>query len=309
MPKKSAPTVTKAKQPAAVQQGKKSHDKQIRPAKQKRYKGGKNQQSAAEPEVEVVQEVTPEEPKEEVPVRTPQEVITSIFSVKGVSFTMCYVQGGTFMMGATPEQGEEVSDDEKPAHEVTVSSFYIGQTEVTQALWKAVMGKKPSKFKGDNLPVEQISWNDCQTFIEKLNFMTGRTFRLPTEAEWEFAARGGNNSKDCMFSGSNYPDDVAWHSGNANAKTHMVGTKQANELGIYDMCGNVSEWCADWYDDAYYQSNDSQDPRGPISGSSRVVRGGSWSGNLKGCRVAFRFNGAQNEMNNSLGFRLVITEW
>lgn len=275
----------------------------------KKYRKRK-QQAQAEPEtVEEVVAVQPSKPKVTTPRRTPQELRTESFSVKGVAFSMCYVVGGTFKMGATAEQGSDVGDDEKPAHKVTVSNFYIGQTEVTQALWKAVMGKKPSKFKGENLPVEQVTWNDCQTFIEKLNFMTGRTFRLPTEAEWEFAARGGNNSKDYKYSGSHYQDDVAWHSDNGNGKTHMVGTKLANELGIYDMSGNVSEWCSDWYGSDYYDgSGDSKDPRGVTSGTSRVVRGGSWGGSIEGCRVAYRYNSMPDTKNNALGLRLALSE-
>ena len=168
------------------------------------------------------------------------------FEANGVSFTMIPVEGGTFTRGATSEMTEP-SDWEKPTHQVTLSSYYIGETEVTQALWKAVMGSNPSWFKGDDLPVEKVSWDDCQTFISKLNALTGKNFRLPTEAEWEFAARGGNQSRHTQFSGSSRIDDVAWYDGNSGDKTHPVKTKQPNELGIYDMTGNVWEWCQDWY--------------------------------------------------------------
>ena len=150
-------------------------------------------------------------------------------------------------MGATSEQGEDADSDEKPAHQVTLSDYYIGETEVTQALWKAVMGTNPSNFKGDSNPVEKVSWNDCQEFIRKLNSLTGRTFRLPTEAEWECAARGGNQSKGYKYSGSNKIKDVAWYDGNSKDKTHAVKTKPSNELGLYDMSGNVNEWCWDLY--------------------------------------------------------------
>lgn len=160
------------------------------------------------------------------------------FTVRGVSFEMVRVEGGTFRMGATSEQGSDVWDNEKPVHSVTLSGYYIGKTEVTQALWKAVMGINPSRFKGDYLPVENVSWDDCQEFIRKLNSMTGQNFRLPTEAEWEFACRGGNNSRGYKYSGSNNLGSVAWYDGNSGNKTHPVGTKAPNELGIYEMCGS-----------------------------------------------------------------------
>ena len=189
--------------------------------------------------------------------------------VNGVSFTMIAVEGGTFIMGATSEQGSDAYDNEKPVHNVKLNSYYIGETEVTQKLWKAVMGKNPSKYKGDKRPVEQISWNDCQEFIKKLNQLTGKNFRLPTEAEWEYAARGGNKSK-----GYNTIGNVAWYTSNSSSQTHDVKTKQANELGIYDMRGNVWEWCQDWY--GSYNGSLQINPTGPTSGSTRVCRGGSW---------------------------------
>ena len=159
----------------------------------------------------------------------------------GINIEMVKVEAGTFMMGATSEM-KVPYDDEKPVHQVTLTNdYYMGKYEVTQALWQAVMGSNPSNFKGDNLPVEKVSWNDCQEFISKLNSMTGRKFRLPTEAEWEYAARGGKKSRRYQYSGSSNISDVAWHEGNSYRKTYPVGTKQANELGIYDMCGNVYE--------------------------------------------------------------------
>ncbi len=219
---------------------------------------------------------------------------------------MVYVSGGTFTMGGTIEQGSEVDDDEKPTHKVTLSSFYICKYEVTQALWRAVMGSNPSDFKGDNLPVECVSWNDCQTFINRLNSYTGRNFRLPTEAEWEFAARGGNYSRHYKYSGSNYISDVAWYDDNSGNRTHPVGTKQANELGLYDMSGNVWEWCNDWY--GSYNSYSQTDPTGPSSGSDRVIRGGSWFNGARSCRSSNRYDNAPGISYINLGLRLVLSQ-
>ena len=219
---------------------------------------------------------------------------------------MVYVSGGTFTMGGTSEQGNDAYDDEKPTHSVTLSSYYICKYEVTQALWRAVMGSNPSYFKGDNLPVECVSWNDCQTFINRLNSYTGRNFRLPTEAEWEFAARGGNYSRHYKYSGSNYIGDVAWYDGNSGSRTHPVGTKQANELGLYDMSGNVYEWCSDWY--GSYSSYSQSNPTGATSGSYRVERGGSWYGDARYCRSSDRDDFAPGDSNCYLGLRLVLSQ-
>ena len=229
------------------------------------------------------------------------------FTVNGVSFNMIPVEGGTFTMGATPEQ-QDPEDDEKPTHQVTLSSYYIVETEVTQALWTAVMGNNPSHLKGDNNPVEEVSWDDCQEFILKLNSLTGKKFRLPTEAEWEYAARGGNKSKGYQYSGSNTIDDVAWYYNNSGSKTHPVKTKQPNELGIYDMSGNVWEWCQEWYSSTYYSVSDTTNPQGPSSGSFRVFRGGSWYFNARYCRSAGRSNNAPAYRNYGLGLRLVLSE-
>ena len=226
------------------------------------------------------------------------------FTVNGVSFEMVRVEGGTFRMGATAEQEDEANSDEMPVHSVTLSSYYIGKTEVTQALWQAVMGSNPSKFKGADLPVECVSWNDCQEFIQKLNSLTGQNFRLPTEAEWEFACHGGNNSRGYKYSGSNNLGSVAWYDGNSGNKTHPVGTKAPNELGIYDMSGNVWEWCGDWY--ANYTSNSQSNPKGPQSGSYRVFRGGGWNCYVRGCRSSYRPGDFPSYRYDILGLRLAL---
>ena len=223
------------------------------------------------------------------------------FTVNGVSFTMIAVKGGTFTMGATLEQGSDAYND-KPTHQVTLSDYYIGETEVTQELWQAVMGSNPSDFSGTNLPVEGVSWNDCQTFITKLNQLTGKNFRLPTEAEWEYAARGGQKSRGYEYAGSNTLSDVAWY--NSGSKTHPVKQKQANELGLYDMSGNVYEWCQDYY--GSYSSNAQTNPTGPSSGSYRVNRGGGWDSSASYCRVADRSCNSPGLRDYALGFRVVL---
>ena len=224
------------------------------------------------------------------------------FTVNGVKFTMVPVEGGTFTMGATSEQGSDALDAEYPAHQVTLSDYYIGQTEVTQALWKVVMGSNPSCHKGDNLPVEQVSWDDCLVFIQKLNQLTGKQFRLSTEAEWEYAARGGRKSRGYKYAGGNNIGSVAWYCDNSGTGTHPVAAKQANELGIYDMSGNVWEWCSDRYGD--YQSSSQSDPQGPSSGSVRVGRGGCYYCFVWNCRVSNRFNGTPDFRDGGLGLRL-----
>ena len=236
-------------------------------------------------------------------VATKASYSNGTLTVNGIKYNMVWVDGGTFRMGATSEQGSEISD-EKPVHSVTLSGYYIGKTEVTQALWQAVMGSNPSYFEGDDLPVEQVSWDDCQEFIRKLNSLTGQNFRLPTEAEWEFACRGGNNSRGYKYSGSNYIDNVAWYNGNSGDKTHPVATKSPNELGIYDMSGNVWEWCADWYGD--YSSGRQTNPKGPYSGSGRVSRGGCWGGGARGCRSSFRNGDFPAGRIGDLGLRLAL---
>ena len=235
-------------------------------------------------------------------------------TANGVTFKMIGVDGGTFTMGATSEQ-QDPGDDEKPTHHVTLSSYYIGETEVTQALWKAVMGNTvrdqrdkvdtscPIYGEGDNYPMCYVSWNDCQEFILKLNELTNRKFRLPTEAEWEFAARGGNKSRHTQYSGSGDIDEVGWSDG---VETHPVKTKKANELGIYDMSGNVSEWCQDRYSD--YSSGAQTNPTGATSGIRRVYRGGGWWDSRWRCRSSYRYCLAPDERGHDLGFRLVLSE-
>ena len=241
---------------------------------------------------------------------------------------MVYVEGGTFTMGATSEQGNDADSDEKPAHQVTLSSFSIGKYEVTQEEWEAVMGSNPSFYKGAKLPVENVSWDDCQDFIRKLNELTGKQFRLPTEAEWEYAARGGNLNSGNKYSGSNNMEIVGWYYENSgdsrlddstwdvntvdsittanNGYTHPVGQKQPNELGLYDMSGNVWEWCQDWYGENYYGSSPSQNPKGPSTGSIRVDRGGSWSRYARYCRVSNRYYDTPGGRFNNLGLRLAL---
>jgi len=233
----------------------------------------------------------------------PANKATAAKKVKDIG-SMVKVKGGTFQMGSN--DGES---NEKPIHSVTVSDFYIGKYEVTQKEWVAIMGSNPSKYQGDNLPVEQVSWDDCQEFIKKLNVKTGKSYRLPSEAEWEYAARGGSKSKDYKYSGSNDLSAVAWFADNSGSNTHLVGQKQANELGIYDMTGNIWEWCSDWYGD--YSSGSQANPKGVSSGSYRLLRGGSFNDDdppRNGCcRVAYRLANTPSNRYDTHGFRLVRT--
>lgn len=215
--------------------------------------------------------------------------------------SMVYVQGGTFMMGANTDDMDAL-DWEKPRHQVSLNSFYISKYEVTQALWTAVMGNNPSRFKGGNLPVDRVSWDDCQMFIRKLNSITGYAYRLPTEAEWEFAARGGNISRGYKYCGSNSLDDVAWFYSNSNNQTHPVGTRSPNELGIYDMLGNVGEWCSNLYET--YSSTPQSNPLGPseVSYPMYVYRGANW--HLDDCRISGRGSAVPDTKSDQIGFRL-----
>ena len=238
------------------------------------------------------------------------------FTANGVSFEMIYVEGGTFWMGtqSTNPGGQNYDSDgggdEQPVHQVTLSSYYMGETEVTQALWQAVMGSNPSHFTGDSQrPVETVSWNDCQNFIAALNELcasqlNGKHFSLPTEAQWEYAARGGNQSHGYKHSGGNTIGNVAWYFSSSSSTTHAVGTKTPNELGLYDMSGNVWEWCSDSYGD--YGSGAQTDPTGPTTGSDRVIRGGSWDSDAWYCRVSYRSHYFLVYCLISFGFRFVL---
>ena len=240
---------------------------------------------------------------------------------------MVFVQGGIFTMGCTDEQGSDCDDNEKPTHQVTLSDYYIGKYEVTQGLWIKVMGSNPSYFKncGDNCPVENVSWEECQVFISKLNQLTGKRFRLPTEAEWEYAARGGrdvarNVQLQTKYAGSNALGEVAWYLDNSDVNypggyeetggklgTHTVGTKKPNALGIYDMSGNVWEWCNDWYGD--YSSGGVMNPKGASTGSGRVIRGGGWYGYGYNYRVSNRDYDRPSRSSYSHGIRLVFSSY
>lgn len=219
------------------------------------------------------------------------------------SIEMVYVEGGEFMMGATPEQGDNAKDVEKPAHKVKVSSFYISKYEITQAQYKAIMGTYYNNFEGDRLPIE-IKWDIAMEFCEKLSKWSGKKYTLPTEAQWEYAARGGNKSKGYKYSGSNDPDEVAWYFDNADGTTHTVGTKAPNELGLYDMSGNVYEWCLDG--PRAYSSKEVTNPMGSTDELYRVMRGGSWGSSARNdCRVASRSAAEYYTFDSSLGFRIV----
>lgn len=228
------------------------------------------------------------------------------FEVNGVKFRMIAVEGGSFMMGATPGQGEDARENEKPAHKVTVDDFLIGETEVTQELWFAVMGNNPSYFVNDdgNSPVDNVSWSDVLFFLHKLNEIIGLNFRLPFEAEWEYAARGGRKSSDKKYAGSNNADEVAWYWDNAVGVTHEVATKNCNELGIYDMNGNVWEWCQDKFSD--YTEDEQKNPHGPYSGNKYVERGSGWANNLKDRNISFRDCDEADYKNYNGGFRLAL---
>lgn len=239
------------------------------------------------------------------------DVIT--ITVNGVSFDMVKVEAGSFIMGCTSEQGDNCHEDESPYHRVTITrDYYIGKYEVTQELWQAVMGTNPSHRKAYDHPVENVNWKDCYFFCAELSRLTGRSFRLPTEAEWEYAARGGKKSANAIYSGSSSASDVAWCLINSGNQTHPVGKLRPNELGIYDMSGNVYELCQDWFGD--YSSVSQANPVGPQSGSSRVMRGGGFDALDWNSRVSarFRFSFISGALSSggygSIGLRLVLEQ-
>ncbi len=232
----------------------------------------------------------------------------------GISFDLILVKGGTFIMGST-EEDKNAFKQEMPAHEVQVSDFYIGEYPVTQAVWQAFTGENPSHFNGDDRPVESVSWQDAREFIQKLNehIKTGRPgwrYRLPTEAEWEYAARGGGQSEGYLYAGSDKLREVGWYTENSEGETKGVGIKYPNELGLYDMSGNVYEWCADWFEEAYYKKCKDEglvvNPEGPKQGALRVLRGGGWNSYPQGCRVAYRDTYGPASRYDGVGFRLAL---
>jgi formylglycine-generating enzyme required for sulfatase activity len=266
----------------------------------------------AEPEQKPEKETQRPDKKDDV---KPEEVVKPEAKDKILSddfgIEMVLVKGGTFTMGCTPEQKRDCWPNEEPAFEVTLSDFYIGKYEITQKQWREIMGSNPRYLyftRCDDCPVESVSWEDAQEFIGKLNQKTGKNYRLPTEAEWEFTARGGKSAASPpanRFSGSDRIRDVAHYYDNSRNKTNKVGSLQPNELGIYDMSGNVSEWCSDWY--ASYKNSAKTNPQGPASGTQRVVRGGSWGNDSRSCRVTYRENRNPKESYSRIGFRLALT--
>lgn len=231
-----------------------------------------------------------------------------VFKINDAAFTMVLVDGGTFEMGATKEQGNDPDTNEYPVHVVHLSPFYICKTEVTQELWTAVMDENPSRIRGDDqLPVDCVKWDMCQRFIIALNNILKNQFeiRMPTEAEWEFAARGGNRSKGYKYAGSNNLNQVGWYESNSGQSTHPVGMKKPNELGIFDMSGNIWEWCSDWT--GHYPETEQTDPKGPEDGTIRIMRGGSWTYDQSFCRVSRR-NYISNVIHvSNCGLRLAMT--
>lgn len=229
------------------------------------------------------------------------------FDVNGVPFDMQRVEGGVFVMGGTREQHRERISTDLPTHTVALDAYYIASTEVTQALWKAVMPEWEffEELYLPNFPISYISWNDCQEFVRRLDSITGMPFRLPTEAEWEYAARGGNRSKGFRFAGGNIVENVSWGLSNAGFRTHEVGKKQPNEVGLYDMTGNVSEWCSDWY--APYHFGTVPNPQGPTTGKEKIIRGSSYSNCQDNSYLSHRYMAVPTEATSYCGMRLALT--
>ena len=227
--------------------------------------------------------------------------------VQPIEPEMIFVEGGTFLMGCFDDECHH-DGREEPAHLITLNNFKIGKYEVTQKEWKSIMNDNPSiNSHNENFPVEMVSWNDVEQYIRKLNEFTGKNYRLPTEAEWEYAARGGNKSKGYKYSGSNDIDEVAWNGKQGEGSlSYLVGGKAPNELGIYDMSGNVLEWCKDWF--GFYTDILQINPLGPSTGTNRIARGGSYYGDIVRCRVTYRFYLPPDAQHRNVGFRLVLPE-
>ena len=226
----------------------------------------------------------------------------------GVSFEMIFVEGGEFDMGAKEKEADK---EDKPVHRIKLDSFFIGKLLVVQVLWENIMGDNPSSFKGDNLPVENVSWDDTIDFLEKLNMLTDKQYRLPSEAEWEYAARGGIYCEDYIFSGSDKLKEVGWFIDSNVSETSPVGQKYGNELGLYDMSGNVWEWCNDWYSGKYYKQclkkRIVNNPKGPLVGKERIFRGGSWYSEINYCKTSYRNKRRPSHKGNNIGFRLALS--
>ena len=237
----------------------------------------------------------------------PDSLKAPVFQVGEVSFKMQRVEGGAFVMGATPDQYDEHTISDKPAHTVVLSPFYIAETEVPNELWHAVMPDR--RFVEDwydpTQPITYVTWEDAQLFVHRLDSLTGMPFRLPTEAEWEYAARGGSKSKGFRFAGSDLCDTVSWNTANAGFKKQQVKKKQPNELGLYDMTGNVSEWCQDWFGQYYYGTE--PNPQGPTEGEKRIVRGGSYDNCADNIHLSCRQYFLPDEANNTIGLRVAFT--
>ena len=234
----------------------------------------------------------------------------------GLNMKMVWVEGGEFLMGGTSEQGSSASDDEQVIRRIRLDSYYIGECEITQEQWAKVMGTSiqqqagkagQSSYRGigPDYPMYYVSWEEAQAFCQELSRMTGRTYCLPTEAQWEYAARGGKKADGSKYSGSWSIDVVAWYNDNSGSSTHPVKNKRANSLGLYDMSGNVREWCSDWYG-SVYNVNETNNPTGPSAGSYRVLRGGSWNGNAQCCRVSYRDLNSPGYRHYYIGFRVVV---